>query len=78
MKHYARCVCVAAAFAVAAPSHAQQYPTKPVRLVAPAGTPKGMLMKDPPHPGRIVKQEIEELGLTIAATAEALGAHARH
>lgn len=32
-----------------------------------------MVMKNPPHPGRVVKQEIEELGLTITAAAEALG-----
>ena len=32
-----------------------------------------MLMKNPPHPGRIVKQEIEELGLTITDAAAALG-----
>ena len=33
-----------------------------------------MGMKNPPHPGRIVRQEcIEPLGLTITAAAEALG-----
>lgn len=33
-----------------------------------------MRMKNPPHPGRIVRQEcIEPLGLTITAAAEALG-----
>lgn len=32
-----------------------------------------MLMKNPSHPGRIVKREIEELGLTITEAAEALG-----
>jgi antitoxin HigA-1 len=33
-----------------------------------------MRMKNPPHPGRIVRQEcIEPLGLTVTAAAEALG-----
>ncbi len=32
-----------------------------------------MLMKNPPHPGRLVKREIEELGLTITEAATALG-----
>lgn len=32
-----------------------------------------MPMKDPPHPGRLVKSAIEELGLSIAQAAEALG-----
>ena len=33
-----------------------------------------MRMKNPPHPGRIVRQEcIEPLGLTITDTAERLG-----
>jgi len=32
-----------------------------------------MLMKDPPHPGPLVKREIEELGLTITDAAPALG-----
>ena len=32
-----------------------------------------MLMKDPPHPGRLVKREIEEFGLTITDAAAALG-----
>jgi addiction module HigA family antidote len=33
-----------------------------------------MLMKNPPHPGRIVRQEcIEPLGLTVTATAQGLG-----
>ena len=32
-----------------------------------------MLMKNPPHPGRIVKREIEALGLTITEAAAALG-----
>jgi len=33
-----------------------------------------MRMKNPPHPGRIVKQEcIEPLGMTITAAAVALG-----
>lgn len=33
-----------------------------------------MRMKNPPHPGRVVRQEcIEPLGLTITAVAEALG-----
>ena len=33
-----------------------------------------MLMKNPPHPGRIVRQEcIEALGLTVTAAAKGLG-----
>jgi addiction module HigA family antidote len=33
-----------------------------------------MLMKNPPHPGRIVRQDcIEPLGLTVTAAAEILG-----
>jgi len=33
-----------------------------------------MLMKTPPHPGRIVRQEcIEPLGLTVTAAAKGLG-----
>ena len=32
-----------------------------------------MLMKNPPHPGRIVKREIEALRLTITEAAAALG-----
>jgi len=33
-----------------------------------------LVMKDPPHPGRVVLQEcIEPLGLTITRAAEALG-----
>jgi antitoxin HigA-1 len=32
-----------------------------------------MPMKNPPHPGRLVKDEIAELGLSIAETAAALG-----
>ncbi len=33
-----------------------------------------MRMKNPPHPGRIVRQEcIEPLGLTVTAAARALG-----
>jgi antitoxin HigA-1 len=33
-----------------------------------------MTMKNPPHPGRMVRQEcIEPLGLTIADAAERLG-----
>ena len=33
-----------------------------------------MKMKNPPHPGRIVRQEcIEPLGLTVTAAARALG-----
>ncbi|MDP3897936.1 MAG: HigA family addiction module antitoxin [Mesorhizobium sp.] len=30
-------------------------------------------MKTPPHPGRLVKSAIEELGLTVAKAAKALG-----
>ena len=32
-----------------------------------------MAMKNPPHPGRLVKDNIEELGLSVAAAAERLG-----
>lgn len=32
-----------------------------------------MAMKNPPHPGRLVKDNIEELGLSVAAAAEGLG-----
>jgi addiction module HigA family antidote len=32
-----------------------------------------MAMKKPPHPGRLVKDNIEELGLSVAAAAEGLG-----
>ncbi len=33
-----------------------------------------MLMKNPPHPGRIIRQEcIETLGLTVTAAAAGLG-----
>ncbi len=33
-----------------------------------------MAMKNPPHPGRIVRQEcLEPLGLTVTAAAEGLG-----
>lgn len=32
-----------------------------------------MPMKTPPHPGRLVRNEIEELGLTIAEAANGLG-----
>ena len=33
-----------------------------------------MLMKNPPHPGRIVRQEcIEPLGLTVTAASKGLG-----
>ncbi|MCK9993818.1 MAG: antitoxin HigA-1 [Alphaproteobacteria bacterium] len=33
-----------------------------------------MLMKNPPHPGRIIRQEcIEALGLTVTAAAPGLG-----
>ena len=33
-----------------------------------------MRMKNPPHPGRVVRQEcIEPLGLTVTAAAKALG-----
>jgi antitoxin HigA-1 len=32
-----------------------------------------MPMKSPPHPGRLVKDEIDELGLSIAQAAEGLG-----
>lgn len=33
-----------------------------------------MLMKNPPHPGRIIRQEcIEALGLTVTAAAAGLG-----
>ncbi len=32
-----------------------------------------MPMKNPPHPGRLVKDEIEELGLSVAQAARGLG-----
>jgi antitoxin HigA-1 len=32
-----------------------------------------MPMKKPPHPGRLVKDEIEALGLSVARAAEGLG-----
>jgi addiction module HigA family antidote len=32
-----------------------------------------MQMKNPPHPGRIVKDALEELNLSIVETAEGLG-----
>jgi antitoxin HigA-1 len=32
-----------------------------------------MPMKNPPHPGRLVKDEIEALGLSVARAAQGLG-----
>ena len=32
-----------------------------------------MSMKNPSHPGRLIKADIEELGLSVAAAAEGLG-----
>ena len=32
-----------------------------------------MAMKSPPHPGRGLKDDLDELGLTVATAAEALG-----
>ena len=32
-----------------------------------------MPMKNPPHPGRLIKGEIEALGLSVAQAAEGLG-----
>ena len=32
-----------------------------------------MPMKNPPHPGRLIKDEIDELGLSVAQAAEGLG-----
>ena len=32
-----------------------------------------MTMKNPPHPGRLIKDEIEALGLSVAQAAEGLG-----
>jgi addiction module HigA family antidote len=32
-----------------------------------------MPMKNPPHPGRLIKDEIEGLGLSVAKAAEGLG-----
>lgn len=32
-----------------------------------------MPMKNPPHPGRLIKDEIEALGLSVAKAAEGLG-----
>jgi len=34
---------------------------------------KRMLMKNPPHPGLGIRDEIDELGLSVAAAAEGLG-----
>lgn len=31
-------------------------------------------MKSPPHPGRLIKDEIDALGLSVAQAAEGLGA----
>lgn len=31
------------------------------------------MMKDPPHPGELVKEGLEELGLSVAKAAEGLG-----
>ena len=30
-------------------------------------------MKNPPHPGRLIKGELDELGVSVAAAAEGLG-----
>ena len=32
-----------------------------------------MPMKEPPHPGRLLKDEIEEMGLTVAEAAKGIG-----
>jgi antitoxin HigA-1 len=32
-----------------------------------------MPMKNPPHPGRLVKDDLDELGLSVAQAAEGLG-----
>jgi len=32
-----------------------------------------MPMKNPPHPGRLIKDDIEALGLSVAQAAEGLG-----
>ena len=32
-----------------------------------------MRMKNPPHPGRLVKENLDELGLSVAEAAEGLG-----
>lgn len=32
-----------------------------------------MTMKNPPHPGRLIKDEIDALGLSVAQAAEGLG-----
>jgi antitoxin HigA-1 len=32
-----------------------------------------MSMKNPPHPGRLIKDDIEALGLSVAQAAEGLG-----
>ncbi len=32
-----------------------------------------MPMKSPAHPGRVIKNELEEMGLSVAAAAEGLG-----
>ena len=34
-----------------------------------------MPMKNPPHPGRLVKDNLDELGLSVAQAAEGLGYH---
>jgi addiction module HigA family antidote len=34
---------------------------------------KKMPMKNPPHPGRLVRDNIEELGLSVAEAAKGLG-----
>jgi addiction module HigA family antidote len=33
----------------------------------------GMRMKDRPHPGELVSDTLDEIGVTISATAEGLG-----
>ena len=37
-----------------------------------------MPMKNPPHPGRIVKRSLESLGITIGAAADQLGVSRKH
>lgn len=37
-----------------------------------------MPMKRPPHPGRLLRADIEDLGLTVAQAAEGLGVTRQH
>jgi addiction module HigA family antidote len=50
---------------------------QPFASIALVGDLKGfwsrMPMKNPPHPGRLIKDEIEGLGLSVAQAAKGLG-----